>query len=123
VTAYSKELLTRAVEHVRNGAAGLEADAQIAATTKLLPEGAQWAAYISPQGVVQWIDKLLSQLPAGLNLKLPPFPPSDPIGAAARVSAEGLDAELVLPQSVVAGIGQYIGLVQQMMMQGGAPLP
>jgi hypothetical protein len=122
VMAYSKELLVRAVEHVRKGAAGLEADEQIAATNKLLPERAQWAAYISPQGVVQWIDTLLRQLPAELNLKLPPFPQSDPIGAAAKVSAEGLDAELVLPESVVAGIGQYVGTIQQM-MQGGAPVP
>jgi hypothetical protein len=39
------------------------------------------------------------------------------------VSGEGADAEIVLPESVVAGIGQYINVIQQMFMQGGAPLP
>jgi hypothetical protein len=121
VMAYSKEQLQHAVAHVRSGAAGLEANEPIGNTRKLLPEGAQWGAYISPQGVVQWVDMLLKQFEVQVNL--PAFPDSDPIGLAARISPEALDAELVLPESVIAGIGQYIGLIQQMMMQGGAPLP
>ncbi len=123
VSAYSKELLERGVAHVRAGTAGLEADAQIAKTDALLPKGSQWAAYVNPQGLLQWVDTLMRQLlPAEMNIRIPPFPPSDPIGLAARVAPDGLDAELVLPDSVVAGIGQYVGLIQQM-MQGGAPLP
>ncbi len=122
VTAYSKELLQRGVDHVRSGKPGLEADATITKTGALLPEGSQWTAYISPQGVIQWVNTLLKQLPAELNFRLPPFPASDPIGAAARVKPDGLDAELVLPDTVIAGIGQYVGLIQQM-MQGGGQLP
>ncbi len=123
VTAYSKEMLTRGVAHVRSAAKGLEADEQIAKTTALLPQGSQWAAYINPQGLVQVIDVLVRELlPA--DFKIPPFPPSDPIGLAAHVDDKGLDAALVLPENVVAGIGQYIGVIQNMMMQGGgAELP
>jgi hypothetical protein len=124
VSGYSKPLLQRGVEHVRSGKAGLETDAQIAKTSGLLPSGAQWVAYVSPQGLIQWIDTLLRQsLPAEMKFRIPPFPPSDPIGLAAKASASGLDAELVLPESVLAGIGQYVGLVQQMIQGGGAPLP
>ena len=124
VSAYSKPLLQRGIEHVRSGAAGLEADPEVAKTRALLPSGAQWAAYASPQGLVQWADTLLRQaLPAEMKFKLPPFPPSDPVGMAAKVSASRLDAEIVLPESVLTGIGQYVGLVQQMMQGGGAPLP
>ncbi len=122
VMAYSKEQLQYAVKHVRSGDAGLETDESIANTDKLLPAAPQWAAYLSPQGIVQWVDMFLKQVPE-LNFNLPPFPASDPIGLAAKVSAEGLDAEIVLPESVVAGVGQYIGVIQQMIMQGGAPLP
>ena len=88
-----------------------------------MPEGSQWAAYVSPQGLIQLIDTVLREvLPT--EIKIPPFPPSDPIGLAARVGEPGLDAEIVLPDSVVAGIGQYIGVVQQMMQgDGGAALP
>jgi hypothetical protein len=122
VMAYSKEQLKYAVEHVRSQKTGLETDESIANTDKLLPGDPQWAAYISPQGAVSWVDTILKQIP-DLKINLPPFPDSDPIGLAAKVSGDGLDADLVLPESVVAGIGQYIGVVQQMLTGGGAPLP
>jgi hypothetical protein len=122
VMAYSKEQLQYGVKHVRSGDEGLETDQSIASTDKLLPADPQWAAYLSPQGIVQWVDMILEQVPE-LDFKLPPFPASDPIGLAAKVSGEGADAEIVLPESVVAGIGQYINVIQQMFMQGGAPLP
>jgi hypothetical protein len=122
VMAYSKEQLKYAVEHVRSKKSGLETDESIAHTDKLLPGDPQWAAYISPQGAVAWADTILKKIP-DLNINLPPFPDSDPIGLAAKVTGEGLDADLVLPDSVVAGIGQYIGVVQQMLMGGDAPLP
>jgi hypothetical protein len=122
VTAYSKESLERGVAHVRSGAAGLETDATIAKTAKLLPEGAQWVLYVSPQGIVQWADLFIKSMAAQMEIKIPPFPSSDPIGLAARASPAGLDAEIVLPDNVLVGIGQYIGMIQQM-MQGGAPLP
>ncbi len=122
VMAYSKEQLQYAVKHVRSGADGLETDQGIANTDKLLPADPQWAAYLSPQGIVQWVDMFLEQVPE-LDIKLPPFPASDPIGLAAKVDAQGADAEIVLPESVVASVGQYINVIQQMFMQGGAPLP
>jgi hypothetical protein len=122
VSAYGKEQLMRGVEHVRAGGAGLEADADIAKTTAMLPEGAQWVAYVSPQGLVQWIGVFVEAMFGG-QTKLPPFPATEPIGLAAKVTPTGLDAELVLPEKVVAGIGQYIFTIGQMFQGGGAPLP
>jgi len=121
VTAYSREQLVHGVKHVRSGDAGLETDADIATTTALLPSGAQWVAFVSPQGLVQWASVFVDAMFGG-EIKLPPFPATEPIGLAAKVTETGLDAELVLPDSVVAGIGQYIGVVAQI-FQGGAPLP
>ena len=70
------------------------------------------------------IDTVLRQaLPEGMNFRIPAFPPTDPIGFGAKVTESGLDAEIVLPDSVVAGIGQYVVLVQQMFQQNAAPLP
>lgn len=121
VTAYSKEQLVRGIEHVRSGGKGLEDDADIAKTAALLPDGAQWVAYVSPQGLVQWVGVFVEAMFGG-QIQLPPFPATEPIGLAAKVSETGLDAELVLPDGVVAGIGQYIGVLGQV-FQGGAPLP
>jgi hypothetical protein len=121
VTAYSQEQLLRGIEHVRSGAAGLEADADIAKTTALLPPGSQWVAYADPQGVVQLIGTFMEGM-FGAEMKLPAFPPSEPIGLAARVNKTALDAEIVLPENFVAGIGQFIFAVGQM-FQGGGPVP
>ncbi len=124
VSAYTKEQLQRAVAHVRAAAQGLEVNPEIAKTTALLPAGAQWAAYVSPQGLLQWVDALLRDiLPPESNFRIPSFPATEPIGLAARVSEAGLDAEIVLPDNVVAGIGQFVGTVQQMFQGGGLPLP
>ena len=125
VSAYTKEQLERAVAHVRSGEKGLEADPQIAKTKALLAPGSQWVAYISPQGLVQWIGSLLQGIiPPEAEFKLPGFPATEPIGLAARVSPTGLDAEIVLPDSVVAGIGQFVIGIQGM-IQGidRPPLP
>jgi hypothetical protein len=121
VTAYSQEQLVRGIEHVRSGAAGLESDADIAKTTALLPSGSQWVAYADPQGVVQLIGTFMEGM-FGAEMKLPAFPPSEPIGLAARVNETALDAEIVLPENFVAGIGQFIFAVGQM-FQGGGPVP
>ena len=124
VTAYSKENLQRAVAQVRSGGKGLEADPQIAKTNELLPEGSQWVAYVSPQGLLQWVESIMRTVTGGqLNMQLPRFPESEPIGLAGHVDEKGMDGELVLPASVVAGIGQFVGMVQQMFQGGGVPLP
>jgi hypothetical protein len=125
VSAYTKEQLQRAVAHVRSGEKGLESDPQIAKTAALMAPGSQWVVYISPQGLLQWVGALLEGIiPAEAEFKMPGFPATEPIGLAARVSATGLDAEIVLPESVVAGIGQFVIGIQAM-IQGidRPPLP
>jgi hypothetical protein len=119
VSAYSKEQLVRGVEHVRSGAAGLEVNADIAKTTALLPAGSQWMAFVNPEGLVQVITAFVQGL-FGSEFKLPAFPPTEPIGLSARVSETSLDAELVVPGSVVAGLGEFIVKVGQMFGGGGA---
>jgi hypothetical protein len=121
VSAYSREQLVRGVEHVRSGAAGLEANADIAKTTALLPTGSQWMAFANPEGIVQLVATFVQGL-LGPDFELPAFPPTEPIGLSARVSETGLDAEIVVPGSVVAGLGEFIVKVGQM-FGGGGPLP
>ena len=119
VSAYSKEQLVRGVEHVRSGAAGLAANPDIAKTTALLPPGSQWVAFANPEGIVQLVTTFVKGL-FGPEFELPAFPPTEPIGLAARVSETGLDAEIVVPDAVVAGLGEFIAKVGQMFSGGGA---
>jgi hypothetical protein len=122
VSTYGKEQLVHAVKHLAEGGEGLAADADLAKTAAQLPAGAQWIAYVSPQGLVQWIGVFVEAMLGG-QMQLPPFPASEPIGLAAKVSETGLDAEILVPGSVVAGLGQYIFAIGQIFQQGGAPLP
>jgi hypothetical protein len=124
VTTYNKDQLTRAIAHLRSGKPGLESDEAIGKTGKLLTAGSQWAVYVSPQGLLATIDSLLQGfLPPGSNFRIPEFPASDPIGLAAKISGAALDAELVMPESVVAAIGRYVIQVQGLLQGGPAPLP
>ena len=55
VGAYvSKDLLKKAIAAARNPPASLGADAGIAKTAALLPQGSQWVGYINPKGVVDF---------------------------------------------------------------------
>jgi hypothetical protein len=122
-SAYDREQLQRLVAHVRSKAAGLESDPDIAKTTKLLMAGPQWVVYLSPQGLLQSIDSVVQGILPGNNFKIPAFPATEPIGMAAKVSPTTIDAEIVLPESVVAAIGQFVLTVRGLFQGGGVPLP
>jgi hypothetical protein len=123
VSAYDREQLQRLVAHVRSKAPGLESDPDIAKTTKLLTPGSQWVVYLSPQGLLQSIDSVVQGIVPGNNFKIPAFPATEPIGMAAKVSPTAINAEIVLPESVVAAIGQFVLTVRGLFQGGGVPLP
>ena len=122
VTAYSREQLVRGVEHVRSGEKGLADNADLATTTAMLLPDSQWVAYVSPQGLMQMVGSLMKAITGG-EARFPAFPDTEPIGLCARASETSLDAEIVVPDKVVAGIGMFIFAVGQMFQGGGAPLP
>ncbi len=122
VSAYSREQLVRGVEHVRSGDKGLAGDADLAKTSAMLLPGSQWVLYVSPQGLMQMIGSFMKAITGG-EAQLPVFPDTEPIGLCARASETALDAEIVLPDNVVAGIGQFVFAIGQMFQGGGAPLP
>lgn len=82
---------------------GLAADTEVAKTTALLPAGAQWAFYISPQGTMELVGRLAGA--AGLPFVIPPFPKTPPVAAAFKLSATSLEGQLAIPVGVFEGIG------------------
>jgi hypothetical protein len=85
---------------------GLSADAGTVKTSLLLPEGHQWALYINPQGVVETLKRVKTAL--GEQSELPAFPETPPVGAAIRISSDGLDARLAVPAEVIQGFGTLV---------------
>jgi hypothetical protein len=110
VGAYvSKDLLKKAIASVRNPTASLSADAGIAKTAPLLPQGAQWVGYINPKGVVDFgvrIARLV--MPDAAGFELPPFPETQPVGFAIKATKEGLETDLVLPSTVIESVYAYV---------------
>jgi hypothetical protein len=83
--------------------AALAADTDVAKTTALLPAGAQWAWYVSPQGTLDVAGRLAGAV--GVPLALPPFPKTPPVALAFKLSAAGLEGQLAIPAGVFEGIG------------------
>jgi hypothetical protein len=85
---------------------GLAEDAAVAKTAALLPEGHQWALYISPRGVHETV----KQVKAALDQKAdaPPFPDTPPLGIGVKISAAGLDSRMVVPVQVLEGVGTLV---------------
>ena len=123
VFAYSEEAFKRAVELQRSGADGLATDPGIAQTARLLPADAQWVAYWSPHATIEFISTFMAATPVGQQFKLPPFPKTQPVGFAMQ-ARETLTTDLVVPASVMEGLGTYFQTLQQ--LRGGpanAPQP
>jgi hypothetical protein len=106
VGAYvSKAQLMRALKSAKSG---LSDDEQIAVTAKMLPADAHWVMYFSPQGSVDFVKNVMSTFaPAGAAPDLPRFPNSPPIGFSAKLTAEGLETEMVAPAATLKAIGEF----------------
>ena len=108
----------------KNPGTSLGADADIAQTAKLLPAGAQWIAYLSPKGFVDFVGSFMMGMAGGAGgamPMIPPFPQTPPIGIGVESSAKGLDAAIVIPGGALKGVATYIQQMQHMMAPRGQP--
>lgn len=88
---------------------GLASNKEIAQTTKLLPEGSQWTFFISPQGTVATVHRIVTAMMPQLGEpRLPDFPKTAPIGIGVKLSATGLEKRLVIPAAVLDSVGPFI---------------
>ncbi len=119
--AYNSVDNLKALDEVRkNPQTSLSADRDLQQTVKLLPEGAQWIAFVSPKGLMDFsMAMVLGAMPQGMLPQLPSFPQTPPVGFAALLNASSIDAHLVIPGAVFRGIGQYV----QQMQRNFAPQP
>ncbi len=109
VGAYtSQEQLTRALRAAKSGKRDLSADEQIAATAKLLPGGSQWVVYVSPKGCLDFAKLAIDIFsPGGGGPMFPEFPACPPIGFGAKITAQGVETDLVVPAATLTAIGQF----------------
>lgn len=91
------------------GGKGLGGNANIAKAAELLPEGCQLQSYLSPKGLIDMVIAVMpgvefSPVPALLG----DFPDTPPIGFGAKLSASGLETDLVVPEETLEAIGGVI---------------
>ena len=111
----SEDVAKRALAAVKNADASLAAEAGVAATAVKLPTDADWYAYLSPTGTLEFVNNTLaSVLPAGTEIKLPPFPETPPLGFSAKVDAAGVWKQIYIPADVVKSIAPYAVQVRAM---------
>ena len=117
----SKESTERVIAAIKKARTGLDGDAGVAKTAALLPSGASVVAFLSPAGMIDFIQRIVPAImpsQAKIDLKLPEFPKTSPIGFAVTAGKEELRTYLVVPGEVLRAIGQYVGKVRA--MHGGA---
>jgi hypothetical protein len=113
IMAYGKDAFTETLAASKKKGQTFAAQPDVAKTMKQLPAGSQWVVFLSPSGLVEFGSTIVQQVAPGGPGQLPPFPATPPVGFGARLTTEGCDTSLVIPNEVLAAIGGYAQNVRQ----------
>jgi hypothetical protein len=83
-------------------------------TLKLVDDHSPWIAVVSPRGSVQWLTRWMKALMGHLSEspKIPPFPPTPPIGVSFALQEGHAEVNLVLPAKTLEGFAEFIQAVE-----------
>jgi hypothetical protein len=118
VTGYvTKAPMERLMAAIKEKQPGLAANAELAKTVALLPADAPMAAYLSPQGTVELVKRMIAAfVPPGMQerMNVPDFPQTSPLGLAVKSGTNEVLTTLVVPADVLAAIGKYVRHIRDM---------
>jgi hypothetical protein len=120
-TYVNQDQLLKIAEALQSPEKSLASDADIAKTTKLLPDGSQIVAYLNPSGVVPIARSILKA--TGQPIQVPDFPKTSPLGGALKISGEAFESDLVIPSDFLEAAGLYGMSFMGAQQQGGGPPP
>jgi hypothetical protein len=113
VMSWGAENLKAALEAVKSPNTSLGADVDIKATVDLMPKNAQWRAFISPTGYLEFVRNMMQRIMPQMPFQLPAFPNTPAIGLSAQLAPEAADFELLVSAAVMNGIGTYTQQLQR----------
>ena len=103
---------------IKQGQKGLAGDRQVAKTAAMLPAGAPWVAYWSPQGTVAFARRMITvftEIGAGAGApEIPKFPDTPAVGAAITKAPDELRLEAVVPAETLNAGAAYILKIREM---------
>lgn len=107
--------LQETMQSLKANAAGLSNDPQVTKTAAMLPEGSQWAIYISPKGGIELANRAIKMF--GAPQELPAFPATPPIGVGIKLSEADLQIHAAVPAAFLQALAQYIPQVKNLRLQ------
>ncbi|MCC6126114.1 MAG: hypothetical protein IT426_14225 [Pirellulales bacterium] len=113
----NKEPLERMIAAIREKKSDLMGDADCSKTAALLPPDAPMVGYLSPQGTVELVKRMVSDfLPPGMaeRVEIPDFPQTPPLGFAVKTAPNELQSTLAVPAEVLQAVGKYIQHIRGM---------
>jgi len=108
----SKKHLAKAIQAVKDPETSLAKDKGILKMTALLPKGSQWIGFINPQGALQFTSNMMATIvPEEARAGMPEFPKlpkTPPVAFGAKLTATGLETDMVIPAAVLKAVGKLI---------------
>lgn len=112
----SEENLREMIQMAKSTGKGLAADSGIQVTSQLLSKDAKVAGFISPEGSLQFVRRMMEMvIPAEQKEQIPSipaFPASPPLGFTMAFGGDAFEGALVLPVQTQNAFGEYIQMIR-----------
>jgi hypothetical protein len=110
-----EEGAARMLDQARAGGPKLDADAGVAQTSGMVPQGAQGIGFISVQGVISFARRMVDMIAGPGAITIPPFSElAPPVAMAIKYDADGAVTECVIPLDLIKLGKAYADVVMQM---------
>ncbi len=113
----SEENLREVMQAAKEPLQGLGTAEGVQTTAQLLPDKAQWVGFISPQGMLQYLQRMIETLIPQEQREqipqIPDFPSSPPLGFSLHYDGQSLEVGLIAPAESLTALGQYVQAIQR----------
>ena len=119
----SIEPLKEALDFYKSKQPGLAGDVGVIKVAAALPPGSQVVAYANLRGITEVVRQFATAIPGVRATAIPEFSDSPPMGMAAKVSPDGLEAHLIVTAETLHSIGEAVAKVRSTVSSPSPPQP
>lgn len=109
--------MTQVIEQVKKQEMGLQNSPQIQTTHKLLSPAAAWKFYVSPQGCVAWVKRIMDELFGQIvqqTTDIPEFGSGPPVGISLHCHGKQAELDVVWPVEGLQALADYVKKCQEL---------